>query len=306
MSTASELTADPAGPGGAAEAEAGPAPGKRVGLWRSALRLPRTWIGIVLTVLVLLIAFVGPYLAPHGADAFVGEPYATSAAHTAFGTDNLGRDVLSRFLEGGRELLLLSIGATVLGVGGGVLIGVLAGYRGGWLDEALMRVSDVVLAFPQVVLALLFLSIIGPKWWLIVLLVALGHAPRTGRVIRSAVLGVRERDFVRAAEASAVPGWRIMLSEILPNTTGSLMVEAGLRLTYSVGLVAGLGFLGLGIQPPAADWGLMINENRVALTVQPWAVVLPVVAIAVLTIGTNFITDGLARAGAGIDRGVDA
>ena len=148
------------------------------------------------------------------------------------------------------------------------------------------------------------LSIVGPKPWLIVAVVGLSHAPRVARVMRDAALAVVERDFVKAAEATGVRRWRIMAGEILPNVTGPLMVELGLRLTYSIGLIAGLSFLGLGLQPPAADWGLMINENRVALTVQPWAVVLPVAAIAVLTIGTNLVTDGLARAYAGIDRGV--
>ena len=212
--------------------------------------------------------------------------------------------MLSRFLYGGRSLLALSVAATVLGVGLGTVLGIVAGYLRGWRDEAIMRTGDVALAFPQVVVSLLFLSIVGPKPWLIVAVVGLSHAPRTARVMRDAALAVVERDFVKAAEATGVRRWRIMAGEILPNVTGPLMVELGLRLTYSIGLIAGLSFLGLGLQPPAADWGLMINENRVALTVQPWAVVLPVAAIAVLTIGTNLVTDGLARAYAGIDRGV--
>ncbi|WP_232665290.1 ABC transporter permease [Pseudonocardia sp. TRM90224] len=276
----------------------------RDGLLVRAVRVRRTRIGLALTLLVLATAFLGPLVAPHGVDDFVGGPYLAESPGTVFGTDNLGRDVLTRFLHGGQLLLVLSLLATLIGVGIGAAVGVTAGYRRGWVDETLMRTGDVLLAFPQVVVALLFLSILGPQLWLIVLIVGLSHAPRVARVIRGATLGVAERDFVKAAEAAAVPRWRIAFSEILPNVTGALMVELGLRLTYSIGLIAALSFLGLGLQPPTADWGLMINENRVALTVSPWAVVLPVTAIAVLTIGTNLITDGLSRASAGIDRGV--
>lgn len=276
------------------------------GLLRRALRIRRTRIGLLLTAIILAVAFLGPYVAPHDPRAFVAGPYLSQANGTVFGTDNLGRDVLTRFLHGGRLLLVLSGLATLLGVTVGAVVGLVAGYRRGKLDEILMRGGDVLLAFPQVVVALLFLSILGPRLWLIVLIVGFSHAARVARVIRDATLGVAERDFVRSAEAAGVPRRRIVLGELLPNVTGTLMVELGLRLTYSIGLIAALSFLGLGLQPPAADWGLMINENRVALTVQPWSVVLPVTAIAVLTIGTNLITDGLSRASIGIDRGVQS
>ncbi|TWP54172.1 ABC transporter permease [Lentzea tibetensis] len=271
-------------------------------LLRTAARTGRTRVGLVLVALVVLTALLGPLVAPHDPTDFVGVPFGRDSL---FGADNLGRDVLSRFLHGGQLLLVLSIAATVVGVGVGTALGMVAGYRGGWRDELIMRIGDVVLAFPQVVLALLFVSIAGPKVWLLVTVVGLSHAPRVARIMRDATLMVVERDFVKAAEVTGTRRLRIMTGEILPNVTGPLMVELGLRLTYSIGLIAALSFLGLGLQPPTADWGLMINENRIALTVQPWAVVLPVVAIAVLTIGTNLVTDGLARASAGLGRGVE-
>jgi peptide/nickel transport system permease protein len=140
---------------------------------------------------------------------------------------------------------------------------------------------------------------IGPEGWLLVIVIGVTHAPRIARVARQATVGVRGADYLKAAEMYAVPRWQILLREVLPNITGPLMVELGLRLTYSIGYIASLSFLGLGIQPPAADWGLMINENRIALVVQPWGVLLPVIAIAVLTVGTNLITDALASAAAG-------
>ncbi|PRZ41688.1 peptide/nickel transport system permease protein [Antricoccus suffuscus] len=279
--------------------------GTRRGLIARSLRQRRAQIGLVLVSIVILVVVLGPLIAPYTTTEFVGKPFEQSSSGTVFGTDSLGRDVWSRFLGGGHTLLILAVLATILGVGGGALVGILAAYRRGWIDETIMRLGDIALAFPEIVLALLFLSIIGPEMWLMVLLVGLAHLPRVARVMRGAALSVVERDFVKSAEAVGIPRWKIMLTEILPNTTGTLAVEFGLRLTYSIGIVAGLNFLGLGLQPPAADWGLMINENRVGITVQMWPVLLPVVAIAILTVGTNLITDGIARASAGIGRGVE-
>ncbi len=167
-----------------------------------------------------------------------------------------------------------------------------------------MRIADVFMAFPQIVLALLLLSRVRSQACaLIVLIVGISHAPRVARVIRGAAQQVVERDFVKAAEAVGEPRRRIIFGELLPNVTSPLLVELGLRLTYSIGLIAAINFLGVGLQPPTADWGLMISENRLAVTVQPWGVLLPVLAIALLTIGTNLLTDGFARAAIGIDRG---
>lgn len=275
------------------------------GLLRQSLRYHRTKVGIVLTAAIVLLAIAGPLVAPYSTTEFVGQPFFAHTADAVLGTDNLGRDVLSRFLGGGRSVLLFAVLATVLGVGVGVVVALVAGYTRSWIDELLMRFSDIVLAFPQIVLALLFLSVWGPRPWVIIVTVGLSHAPRTARIIRASVLGVAGRDYVRAAEAIGLRRWRVRLGDLLPNVTGPLMVETGLRFTYSIGLVAGLGFLGLGLQPPAADWGLMINENRIGLVVQPWAVLLPVAAIGLIAVGTNLISDGIAQASAGLDREVD-
>ena len=260
-------------------------------------------MGIGLVFLVVATAFFGPFFAPHAPTAFAGIPYAHPSSSTLLGTDSLGRDVLSRFLWGGRSILGLAIAATAIGLVLGILVGLIAAYSRSVLDDVLMRGTDVVLAFPSIVLALVAVATVGPKLWLLVLVVGLTTAPRVARVTRGASVEVVERDFVQAAEAVGVPRFKILLSEILPNVTSPLLVEASLRLTYSIGLIAGLSFLGFGLQPPAADWGLMINENRQGLTIQPWGVVMPVLAIALLTIGTSLIGDGLSRAAAGIDRG---
>jgi peptide/nickel transport system permease protein len=268
----------------------------------SALRLTRTRIGLGIFVVMVLIALVGPLLAPHSPTEFVGAPNAGPSGQTIFGTDFLGRDVLSRFLYGGRSVLGLAVASTAFGVGLGVVIGLSAAYAGGVADEVMMRTADVFLAFPQIVLALLVVSSLGPKLWLIVVTVGISHAPRVARVMRGAAQQVVERDFVKAAEAVGEKRRRILFSELLPNVSSPLLVEIGLRLTYSIQLVAAISFLGAGIQPPHADWGLMISENRLDLAIQPWTVVLPVVAIALLTVGTNLVTDGISRAAIGIDR----
>src|SRR2546421_360575 len=166
----------------------------------------------------------------------------------------------------------------------------------------LLRIMDVILAFPQIMLALVAIATVGPNPFTIILAVGLTTMPRVARVTRGASQPVVERDFVAAAEAIGVPRYRILLSEIFPNILSPLLVEASLRLTYAIGVIAALAFLGFTAHPGAADWGLMIQENYIALTVQPWGVILPVAAIALLTISTGLIGDGIARASAGIDR----
>lgn len=271
-------------------------------LLRRALGTWRMRIGLVIAVAVAGMAVLGPQLAPRDPQEFAGMAFQPPSPGLPFGTDFLGHDVLSQFLSGGWLLLTLALLGTALGVGAGAVLGIWAGYSRGRIDEAIMRSGDVMLAFPQLVLALLFISITGPNLAVIVLLTGLGHLPRVARVMRGAALAVTERDFVANAAAMGMRTRTIVLREVLPNVSGPLAVEFGLRLTYSIGLIAGLSFLGLGVQPPTPDWGVMLNDNRVAFTMQPWPVVLPVAAIAFMTIGMNLVTDALARASAGIDR----
>jgi len=290
-----------------ADAVAGAAPAMRRRQWtqllRTVLRMWRARIGLAIVAVLVLLALAGPLIAPHSPNGFIAAPNSPPSGEALFGADSLGRDVWSRFLDRGRTVLGLSVAATLIGVGLGLVVGLTAAYSGGLFDELLMRIADVFMAFPQIVLALLLVTDFGPKVWLIVLTVGVSHAPRVARVIRGAAQQVTERDFVKAAEAVGEPRRRIIFGELLPNVTSPLLVEVGLRLTYSIGLIAALNFIGLGLQPPTSDWGLMINENRLAVTIQPWGVLLPVLAIALLTIGTNLVTDGIARASIGLDRG---
>jgi peptide/nickel transport system permease protein len=270
----------------------------------------RTKIGVALVALLLGIALFGPFFAPYGPDESVkvGEqfalPFEPPSDAAPFGTDKLGRDVLSRFLWGGRSMFALAVFSTVLGAVLGIGFGLVAAYSRGYVDDAVMRTQDVVLAFPQLVFALVLVATVGPELWLLVFAVGITTMPRIARVTRGAAAEVVERDFVRAAESIGVPQRKILFGEILPNITSPLVVEVTLRLTFNVAVIASLSFLGFGLQPPAADWGLMINENRQGLVGgSPWGVILPVAAIGLLTIGTSLIGDGFARAAIGIERG---
>ena len=265
------------------------------GFGRRLLKDRRVQLGTVCAVPVVLIALLGPALAPLSPTEFVGPPFSLGIPDALFGTDDLGRDVLSRSLSGGQQLVMLSILGTLLGVLPGALIGVGAAFVGGRLDELISRGADVALAFPPIVLALLFLSLLGANPWLLMVVVALGHVPRSLRVMRGAAMGLIGRDFIQYSVAIGSRWRHIVFRELLPNVTGPLMVELGVRFTFSVGLIASLSFLGVGSQPPAPDWGMMINENRVGMTVQPWGVILPLIALAILVVGCNLLTDGYAR-----------
>lgn len=259
---------------------------------RGLLADPRIVIGAVLTLLVVALAVLGPLLAPYGEYDIVGKPFTREGGF--FGTDYLGQDVLSRVLYGGRTILLTALVATALSMAVGVSYGVLAAYIGGWADELLMRANDVLLAFPQILIALLVLAAVkDPTWWVIVLFVVVAYAPRVARVARGVALPYVDQDFVQAAEAMGERRWRIVAAELGPNLTVPLLAEAGLRLTYAIGLIAGISFLGFAANPGAADWGQMTNENRLGLLVQPWGVLAPVAVLALFTIGTNLLAEAV-------------
>jgi peptide/nickel transport system permease protein len=270
-------------------------------LW-SAARTPRGAAGLTMALLVVLVAVIGPAVSPHSPNDLVTLTFAKPSGPFPLGGDFLGRDVLSRVLNGGWLLLLMAVAATVIGIVAGAAAGMAAAYLHGAPDGIIMRTVDVILAFPQLVFALLLLSLLGPKLWLIVLAVGLSHAPAVARVIRSATLDIAERDYVKVAELQGMRPVKVMAKEMLPNLISPLMVEAGLRLTYSIVIIAGLAFLGFGQPPPTANWGTMINENRIGLQLNPWAVIAPAVLIALLTIGTNTFTDAVARVTIGVDR----
>ena len=251
--------------------------------------------GLVLLVLVVGLALIGPLFAPHALDEPIGLPYASSSSVAPLGTDELGRDVLSRVLWGGRSVLLLAGIATAIAYAGGLFVGLLAGYTRSLLDPILMRSADVLLSFPALLFLLVLVAGAGTSDVTLVIGVAVIQMPQIARIIRSATLAQSTRGFVEAAVARGERTAAILRRELLPNIVGPISADLGLRFTYSIILVASLNFFGLGLQPPSSDWALMISENRSGLTLNPWAVLAPAVLIALLTIAVNMVGDAVAR-----------
>lgn len=273
-----------------------PAPARRraVGWWRLWGSAQVRW-GVTLLVAMTIVVIVGPWLAPHNPAMSVGRPYAAPSAEALLGTDNLGRDVLSRVLAGGIYLAWMAPLSALLSVTIGAGVALVAAYYGGWTDTVLMRTLDVLLAFPGVLLTLLCVSVFGPHPPLLVGLVVLTLMPGVARVIRGAALPLLNREYVLWAKAVGTPGRAIILRELLPNVSSPLLVELGLRLSWSVGILSSMSFIGYGIQPPAADWGLMVSENGTGLGTQPFAVLAPIAMIILYTIGGGLIAEGAAR-----------
>jgi peptide/nickel transport system permease protein len=265
---------------------------------RRRFRVVETWsgrVGIALTVAIVLVALVGPVFAPYSPAEVVGPPYQGPSPQHHLGTDFLGRDVLSRVLWGGRSVIALAGAATLLAYVVGISIGLVAGASRGVSDSLLMRGMDVLLAFPPIILLLILATGAGPSAWVLVIGVAITHVPGIARIVRAATLEISVKGYVEAAVARGERRRFMLRREILPNIALPVLADAGVRLTGSILLVASVNFLGLGLQPPSADWALMISENRGGLTIQAWASVVPILLIATLTIGVNLVADAFAR-----------
>jgi ABC-type dipeptide/oligopeptide/nickel transport system permease subunit len=259
-------------------------------------RTPAGLVGLLLLAAVGGVALLGPFLAPHEPDLPVGIPLTGPAEGRVLGTDFLGRDVLSRVLWGGRSVLALAGAATLLAYLAGGATGLIAGYRRGLTDGVLMRGVDVVLSVPALIFLLVLVTGAGTSAAVLVAGVALVQAPLVARVVRTATLEQAVKGFVEAAEARGERTFAIVWRELLPNIAGPIFADVGLRFTYSIILVASVNFLGLGLQPPAADWALIISENRSGLDLNPYAILAPALLIAVLTIAVNLVGDAIARA----------
>jgi peptide/nickel transport system permease protein len=269
------------------------------------LRTPSGAIGAGVVAFVCLVALFGPYVAPHDPTAPIGLPLSGPSGHAWLGTDFLGRDVLSRLLYGGRSVIGFALAATVVAYAFGLGIGLVAGYTRSLLDPVLMRGVDVMLAFPPLLFLLVLIAGAGTGTVVLVIGVAAIQAPSISRIVRTATLEVSTRGYVEAGIARGERAHAVIGREVLPNILAPVLVDAGLRFTYSILIIAGMSFLGFGLQPPAPNWGLMINENRIGLVVNPWAVIVPASLIAILTIGLNTFTDAIARASLGVDRPVE-
>ena len=250
--------------------------------------------GLVIVGTIIVLGLLAPWIAPH--------PWDTISIRTRFlppnatywlGTDDYGRDVLSRLLMGTRLSIAMGLGATLLSIAVGVPLGLVAGYFRGKTDEILMRIADVLMAIPAIMLGLLVLAVTPPALWKTALAVGFVYIPLIARVARSVTLGLANEDFVQAARARAESTRYILFHKILPNAWPPLIVEASLRVTYAILLGSALSFLGLGAQPPSSDWGLMISEARAFIDRAPWIALAPGLAMCLLVIGINLIGDGL-------------
>jgi peptide/nickel transport system permease protein len=262
--------------------------------WARLRRNPAALAGTIIFLFFLLMAIFGSLVAPYGFQAqnIAARLTPPGAAHL-FGTDQYGRDIFSRVLAGSRTIFLLSGTGTLLAALIGVSIGLLSGYYGRLWDEALMRVLDVLLSFPPLLFALLLLATVGPSVLNLLLVVTVLYVPMLARLARSMVLDLKTKEFVEAARIRGEGDFVILFREILPNAMAPLLVEMSVRFSYSIFLVASLGFLGLGVQPPSPDWGLQINEARSYFATAPWILLFPAGAISLLVVATNLMTDGL-------------
>jgi peptide/nickel transport system permease protein len=258
-------------------------------------------VGIVLMLFQLLIAMIGPIVAPYGyAEIGVGVPATGSSWNHPMGIDQLGRDVLSRVLFGARIVLPLAVSGTLLGVISGAMVGSVTAYMGGWTDELTQRIFETLISVPYLVLGLIVVSSVNSKLSgsavLLSLVVGLVYFPRVGRISRAAAFEFMGRDFITIARLRGEPAWSVVLHELLPNTAGTLIVEFAVRLGYAPVLIGAFGFLGFGLRPPIPEWGGMISENRDLLLAAPVTVIGPGSALALMVISFNIFSDGVARA----------
>lgn len=252
-------------------------------------------IGLGLVLFVVLAAFIGPYFAPHPPDTTIGPPGDAPSASAWFGTDYVGRDVLSRLLGGGRMIILLTLATTGIAYFIGLCIGTFAGYRSGRLGGFIMRVVDVFLSFPPLLLLLVLLAGAGSGIIPLVLGVAFIQIPGITRLVQTATLEASGRSYVEAAVMRGERTAAILRREIVPNILRPVLADVGLRLTFSVLIISAVNFLGLGLQPPTADWALMISENRPIIGANPLAVLAPTLMLAILTVGVNLVGDAISQ-----------
>ena len=258
------------------------------------MRSPQGALGSVLLVGLVLACLLGGAAAPYQPEAmdFAGR-FAPPGVKHWFGADQLGRDVLSRLLVGARSTIPLAVAATFSGAAVGACVGTLSAYLGGWWDEAITRTIDAVMAVPHLLLALILVSTLGKGSLNAAFAIAISVVPSMARVTRSVALAVRQQEYVKAAIARGESGGWIVLREMLPNVAAPVIIEATIRVAFAVMLFATLSFLGLGAQPPASEWGLMVSEARRFMHQAPWVIVAPSLAIAATAICFNLLGDGL-------------
>ena len=260
-------------------------------------------IGLVVFTLLVLVAVFAPLVAPHlpdeqYRDALLTPPAWQEGGKSMFilGTDAVGRDILSRLIFGARYSLFIGLIVVVFALSSGIVLGVLAGYFRGWVDTLIMRVMDIILAFPSLLLALVLVAILGPGLFNAMLAIALVLQPHFARLTRAAVMAEKNREYVVSAKVAGASHWRMMVVTILPNCVAPLIVQATMSFSNAILEAAALGFLGMGAQPPTPEWGTMLASAREFILRAPWVVTFPGLAILITVLAINLIGDGLREA----------
>lgn len=251
--------------------------------------------GLVVTLLLILIAIFAPWLAPHSPYAVTTEFSAAPSSSHWLGTDQVGRDVLSRLLYATRVAVTVGFGTVALYVAFGTIIGLWSAYVGGWVDMLVMRVTDMFMAFPYMMVILVVVSVLGPTLWTLVLVLALFSWPSIARLVRGSVLTLKQMDYIKAGVALGLSTPRIVFRHILPNALAPIIVNATFGVAAAIMAESGLSFLGMGVQPPTASWGNMLTDAQSisVMTDQPWLWLPPGIMILVTVLAINFVGDGL-------------
>lgn len=258
------------------------------------VRHPLGAVGLVITCAVMLLALLAPQLAPYDPiHQFYGQELRPPSAQHLLGTDEFGRDILSRIIYGARVSLMVGLVAVLLGGLVGVTTGLLAGYGGGWVDALIMRLYDGLLAFPAILLGIAVATVLGPGAINAAIALAIVSVPQFARIARASMLTEKGKDYVAAARALGAADSRIVFTHVLPNSISPLIVQLTLAMAYAVLLEASLSFLGLGAQPPEPSWGSMLSASHHYLRQAPWYGVFPGIVLSLLLLGLNFLSDGV-------------
>ncbi|GAQ18500.1 glutathione transport system permease protein GsiD [Oceanobacillus picturae] len=271
---------------------------KPIPLWLEAgLRIIKSktaLIGVIIIVLLVLTAILAPVIATHSPTAqdIVNRYQAPSSDHL-LGTDELGRDIFSRIVYGTRISIQIGVIAVSISLAIGVLLGGIAGYYGRWIDQIVMRFIDIMMAFPSILMAIALVAVLGPSLQNAMIAVGIVGIPQFARIVRSAVLSIKENEYIEAAKSIGAKHGRILIQHVLPNCVAPIIVQATLGVGTAILDAAGLSFLGLGAQPPTPEWGAMLSDGRAAIQNAPWVVAFPGLAIFLVVLGFNLFGDGL-------------
>ena len=265
------------------------------------MRAPLTsQVGLVVVIVYAFVALAAPVLAPFGETEIVGDQWEPWGSEFLLGTDNIGRDMLTRLIYGARNTVGMAFVITCLAFIAGGFTGMLAATLGGWIDQILSRIVDILMAIPGLVFVLLVLSFFGTAIPVLIIVISIFESTRVFRLTRAVAMNVEVMDYVEVSKLRGENIWWIVWCEILPNTAAPLIAEFGIRFTYTFLFIAALSFLGLGLQPPIADWGGMVRENAVLITFSDFTPLMPAAAIALLTVSVNFVIDWILQKASGL------